>query len=112
ESLHAHGPARGVEVDGQSRHRPVLLELVGVVNCQRPGPLDQPCDIVLLGHVPSLFLGCVVLASGAFRCFSSTRHSARRNATRSSFSSAVSCAPRTRLKNSTVSSRVNRRPSW
>src|SRR2546425_12572019 len=38
-------------------------------------------------------------------------HSWRRNATRSGFSSFVSFSPRTRLKNSTVSSSVRQRPS-
>jgi hypothetical protein len=39
------------------------------------------------------------------------RYRARRNATRSCFSCDVSLSPRTRLKNSTVSSRVSKRSS-
>ena len=39
-------------------------------------------------------------------------HRQRRNSTRSDFSGAESLSPRTRLKNSTVSSMVSRRSSW
>jgi hypothetical protein len=45
------------------------------------------------------------------RCPRSSCYRARRNATRSAFSAGVSCVARIRLKNSTVSSSVNRRPS-
>jgi len=43
---------------------------------------------------------------------SSMNYNTRRNATRSPFSSALRFVSRMRLKNSTVSSRVNKRPSW
>ncbi len=59
-------------------------------------------------HYPGL-LGANPLFSYSLR---PQAYSTRRNAVTSLFSSAVSCTPKIRVKNSTVSSKVGRRPSW
>src|SRR5258706_1600620 len=52
EILDARGTDRDIERDRESRHRPIVLELLAVLNGQRPCAVGQHCSGFFPGHDP------------------------------------------------------------